>query len=77
MLSRVCSRKFMKTQSVHYKDQRGRADTHAKEAKKERNAKRKRGADDARLDPRTCPMDNARARNVKDTAEGRRAKLLS
>jgi hypothetical protein len=36
---------------------KGLADTHAEEAKKERDAKRKKGADDARLDPRAGPMD--------------------
>jgi hypothetical protein len=57
---------------------KGLANMHPEEAKKERDAKRKRGADDARLDPRAGPMDNARDRNVKDAAEGKeikRAKL--
>jgi hypothetical protein len=52
---------------------KGLADTHAEEAKKERDAKRKRkrGADDARLDPRAGPIDNARDRNLRDAAEGK------
>ncbi len=56
----------------------GLADTHAEEAKQERDAKRKRGADDVRLDPHVGPMDNARDRNLKNAAAGKeikRAKL--
>jgi hypothetical protein len=53
---------------------KGLADTHAEEAKRERNAKRKRGADDARHDPYAGPMDNARDRNLKDAAEGNEIK---
>jgi hypothetical protein len=36
---------------------KGLADVNEEESKKERDAKRKRGADDARLDPRAGPMD--------------------
>jgi hypothetical protein len=64
----------MKTQSVHYNNQR----SWLKRMRKRRNAKRKRGADDARFDPRAGPMYNARDRNLKDSAVGkeiRRAKL--
>jgi hypothetical protein len=53
---------------------KGLVDTHAEEAKKERDAKRKRGADDARLDPRAGPTDNARDRHLKDAAEGKKIK---
>jgi hypothetical protein len=55
---------------------KGLADTHAEEAKKERDAKRKRGADDARLDPHVGPMDNARDRNLKDAAAGKEIKRV-
>jgi hypothetical protein len=56
----------------------GLSNKHAEEAKTERDAKRKRGADDARLDPHVGPMDNARDRNLKEAAAGKeikRAKL--
>jgi hypothetical protein len=53
------------------KRSKGLADTHAEEEKKERTAKRARGTDDARNDPRTGPIDNARERNLKDAAEGK------